>query len=262
MIQIGHDPLFSRYPIRGFAVDLGLAGAPRLTLARWPRPSRAAWTPSPWRRGASAGRPSTGRSRGRRDAGTAVRGDTPIDMAWLSRCIGDVDRRQHDRRQRVRSRHHPDQAADARQLLQPVPGLRPRLGARRRAGGQAGRARQDRRLLRRRRRLHLRRADRGPLGGPRPQPARAQRDLQQPRLERRQALGHLPRAPGLGGAHRHHGDERARAGARLRDDRARLGGHGERVEDRAALPRVVRRALRVVREDKRQALLNVICKKP
>src|SRR5205807_376190 len=33
VIQIGHDPLFSRYPIRGFAVDLGLAGAPRLTLA-------------------------------------------------------------------------------------------------------------------------------------------------------------------------------------------------------------------------------------
>ncbi|HET7341607.1 MAG TPA: thiamine pyrophosphate-binding protein, partial [Methylomirabilota bacterium] len=33
VIQIGHDPLFSRYPIRGFAVDLGLGGAPRLTLA-------------------------------------------------------------------------------------------------------------------------------------------------------------------------------------------------------------------------------------
>src|SRR5205085_2806402 len=33
VIQIGHDPLFSRYPIRGFPVDLGLGGAPRLTLA-------------------------------------------------------------------------------------------------------------------------------------------------------------------------------------------------------------------------------------
>src|SRR6185295_19937622 len=33
VIQIAHDPLFSRYPIRGFAVDLGLGGAPRLTLA-------------------------------------------------------------------------------------------------------------------------------------------------------------------------------------------------------------------------------------
>src|SRR5207237_6625659 len=36
VIQIAHDPLFSRYPIRGFAVDLGLAGAPRLTLAALP----------------------------------------------------------------------------------------------------------------------------------------------------------------------------------------------------------------------------------
>ena len=33
IIQIGQDPLFSRYPIRGFAVDLGRGGAPRLTFA-------------------------------------------------------------------------------------------------------------------------------------------------------------------------------------------------------------------------------------
>jgi len=40
------------------------------------------------------------------------------------------------------------------------------------------------------------------------------------------------------------------------------GGHAERVEDPAALPAALERALRVVREEKRQALLNVICKKP
>ncbi len=40
------------------------------------------------------------------------------------------------------------------------------------------------------------------------------------------------------------------------------GGWGERVEDPAALPDALRRALRVVREERRQALLNVICKKP
>jgi acetolactate synthase-1/2/3 large subunit len=40
------------------------------------------------------------------------------------------------------------------------------------------------------------------------------------------------------------------------------GGHGERVEDPAALPAAIERALRVVRDEKRQALLNVICKKP
>jgi acetolactate synthase-1/2/3 large subunit len=40
------------------------------------------------------------------------------------------------------------------------------------------------------------------------------------------------------------------------------GGHGERVEDPAELPGALARALRVVREERRQALLNVICAKP
>ena len=40
------------------------------------------------------------------------------------------------------------------------------------------------------------------------------------------------------------------------------GGHGERVEDPALLPDALRRALRIVKEEKRQVLLNVICKKP
>jgi acetolactate synthase-1/2/3 large subunit len=40
------------------------------------------------------------------------------------------------------------------------------------------------------------------------------------------------------------------------------GGYGERVEDPEALPAALARALRVVREERRQALLNVICKKP
>src|SRR5438552_94033 len=40
------------------------------------------------------------------------------------------------------------------------------------------------------------------------------------------------------------------------------GGHAERVEDPAALPEALARALKVVRDEMRQALLNVICKKP
>jgi acetolactate synthase I/II/III large subunit len=40
------------------------------------------------------------------------------------------------------------------------------------------------------------------------------------------------------------------------------GGYGERVEDPAELPAALRRGLRAVREEKRQAVLNVICKKP
>jgi acetolactate synthase-1/2/3 large subunit len=40
------------------------------------------------------------------------------------------------------------------------------------------------------------------------------------------------------------------------------GGHGERVEDPAALPDALRRGLRIVKDEKRQVVLNVICKKP
>jgi acetolactate synthase-1/2/3 large subunit len=40
------------------------------------------------------------------------------------------------------------------------------------------------------------------------------------------------------------------------------GGHGEKVEDPAALPDALRRGLRITREEKRQVVLNVICKKP
>jgi acetolactate synthase-1/2/3 large subunit len=37
------------------------------------------------------------------------------------------------------------------------------------------------------------------------------------------------------------------------------GGYGERVEDPAALPSALARAMAVVTNEKRQALLNVIC---
>ncbi len=40
------------------------------------------------------------------------------------------------------------------------------------------------------------------------------------------------------------------------------GGWGEKVEDPAALPGVLKKALDVVRREKRQALVNIICKKP
>ena len=39
-------------------------------------------------------------------------------------------------------------------------------------------------------------------------------------------------------------------------------GWGEKVEDPAELPRVLKTALNVVRNEKRQALVNIICKKP
>jgi thiamine pyrophosphate-dependent acetolactate synthase large subunit-like protein len=40
------------------------------------------------------------------------------------------------------------------------------------------------------------------------------------------------------------------------------GAHAERVEDPAALPAALARALHAVRVVRRQALINVLCKKP
>ena len=43
---------------------------------------------------------------------------------------------------------------------------------------------------------------------------------------------------------------------------AAAGGYGERVEDPAVLPEALQRAVRAVTVEKRQALLNVICRGP
>jgi acetolactate synthase I/II/III large subunit len=40
------------------------------------------------------------------------------------------------------------------------------------------------------------------------------------------------------------------------------GGHGEQVTDPAALPKAIERALKVITDEKRQALLNVVCRGP
>jgi len=91
IIQIGQDPLFSRYPIRGFAVDIGLGGAPRLTFA--------ALTEAVTRLGLD--RPVAAERRQRWEAehrrifeaaaaaARKVEGDRPIDMLGLSRAIGE-----------------------------------------------------------------------------------------------------------------------------------------------------------------------------
>jgi acetolactate synthase-1/2/3 large subunit len=92
VIQIASDPLFSRYPIRGFPVDLALGGTPRLTLAALAEAVRNA--------GVDREAVRTRRTRweaehrGLREAWAqragAVQADRPIDMAWLSRCVGDL----------------------------------------------------------------------------------------------------------------------------------------------------------------------------
>jgi acetolactate synthase-1/2/3 large subunit len=90
VIQIGVDPLFSDYPLRGFASDITLSGTPRPTLlalkeALLTMGLDAADVNSRcerWRQRNSAQRKSW-------QARTeSVRNSHPIDMGWVSACIG------------------------------------------------------------------------------------------------------------------------------------------------------------------------------
>ena len=91
IIQIDEDPLYRDYPMRGFATDIGLAGTPRLTLAALDQKlsemdldqekieqRRQRWTDR--------------HKQQRQDWQTdldSVKNDTPIDALWISKCIGD-----------------------------------------------------------------------------------------------------------------------------------------------------------------------------
>ncbi len=92
VIQVAMDPLFSRYPIRGFPADVALAGTVRLSLAALCDAIVAA-RPDPALVAARRRRWEALHSRQREQwaaTARAVSGDCPIDMAWLSRCINDV----------------------------------------------------------------------------------------------------------------------------------------------------------------------------
>ncbi len=263
IIQIGHDPLFSRYPIRGFAVDLGLAGAPRLTLA--------ALAAAVARRG-DAGAVETRRRRWEAEhrkfvetcatRSAAVRGDAPIDMAWLSRCIGDaIDDdtlviNEYDLDTTQTKLRRPGSYFSQ----SPASGLGWGLGA---ALG-AKLAAPDKTVV-------CCVGDGAYIFGTPTAAHWAARAHNLPVLTvifnnrvwnavKRSVTSHAPQGWAV------------RTGSMPLSELepapdyemvARASGHwAERVEDPALLPDVVRQALRVVREDRRPALLNVICKKP
>jgi acetolactate synthase-1/2/3 large subunit len=263
VIQIGHDPLFSRYPIRGFAVDLGLAGAPRLTLAALAAAAK---------RRADAGAVETRRRRWEAEhrrlaeawsvKSVAVKADRPIDMAWLSRAIGDAI----DDQTIVVNEYDLDttqtrlRAPGSYFSQSPASGLGWGLGA---ALG-AKLAAPDKTVV-------------GCVGDGAyifGTPTAAHWTARAHGLPvlivifnnrawnavKRSVTSHAPEGWAV------------RTGSMALSELdpapdyeliARAsGGWAERVEDPAALPGLVREALRVVREDQRPALLNVICKKP
>ena len=92
VIQIDDDPLYATYPIRGFATDIGLAGHAGSTLRalaaeldRLPL-DKSAFAARRRRWAAAHGR----RREAWRRAGDAARDATPLDYAWISKCLGDV----------------------------------------------------------------------------------------------------------------------------------------------------------------------------
>jgi acetolactate synthase I/II/III large subunit len=263
VIQIGHDPLFSRYPIRGFAVDLGLAGAPRLTLAALAAVVARridADTVQTRRKRAEAEHRKFVETCATRSA--AVRGDAPIDMAWLSRCIGDAI----DDDTLVINEYDLDTTqTKLRQpgsyfSQSPASGLGWGLGA---ALG-AKLAAPDKTVV-------CCVGDGAYIFGTPTAAHWAARAHNLPVLTvifnnrvwnavKRSVTSHAPQGWAV------------RTGSMPLSELepapdyelvARASAHwAERVEDPAALPEMVRQALRVVREDRRPALLNVICKKP
>jgi acetolactate synthase-1/2/3 large subunit len=93
VVHVGEDPLFVRYPIRTFPMDLALRGDPaaaltalaaeagRRGLARSPRVAARS----------TALRAEHERQREAwRSAAQAASGEAPVDFDWLSRCIGEA----------------------------------------------------------------------------------------------------------------------------------------------------------------------------
>jgi acetolactate synthase-1/2/3 large subunit len=264
VIQIANDPLFSRYPIRGFAVDLGLAGAPRLTLAALAEALK--------RRGLDATAVEARRKRweaehhrlaeGWAAKAASAKKDTPIDMAWLSRCVGDgidddtIVINEYD----LDVSHTRLRTPGTYFSQSPASGLGWGLGA---ALG-AKLAAPDKTVV-------ACVGDGAYIFGTPTSAHWAARAHNLPVLTvvfnnrawnavKRSVTSHAPQGwavrtgtlplSELDPAPDYEGVARA------------CGNWAERVEDAAVLPEMVRQALRVVREDKRPALLNVICKKP
>jgi acetolactate synthase-1/2/3 large subunit len=263
VIHLGVDPLFSRYPVRGFPADAALAGTPRLSLAALAdavgkRVDRAAvsarrqrWTQAGTRRREAA-----------RAKAESLRAEAPIDMLWLSRAIGEVV----DDRTIVVNEYD----LDATQCTFTRPGsyfaappsgglgwgLGAALGAKLAAPDQS---------------VICCVGDGAYIFGSPTASHFVSRAYNLPVLFvvfNNRTWNAVKRAV----------QTYARDGWAVRTDTMPLtalepspdyemicrasGGHGEKIEDPAALPDALRRGLRIVHEEKRQVVLNVICKKP
>jgi len=93
VIHVGSDPLFARYPIRTFPMELAIRGDAASTLAALTSEvKRHGKNPDPRisTRSAVLRAEHDGQREVWRAAAQATQGDSPIDFDWLSRCIGEV----------------------------------------------------------------------------------------------------------------------------------------------------------------------------
>ena len=91
VIQVGHDPFFSRYPIRGFPLDVALVGSPALSLAAVRRALEKSRPGKEREIAARRHRFTAAHHRyldDRRRVAQAESAARPISMNWLSRCLG------------------------------------------------------------------------------------------------------------------------------------------------------------------------------
>ena len=92
IIQVATDALFTDYPYRGFGSDISLSGNPRLSLLAL----KEAILPTKLNRTAVRARLDHWRERFQKQRKTwqsnavEVRKESPINMTWASRCIGNI----------------------------------------------------------------------------------------------------------------------------------------------------------------------------
>lgn len=259
VIQIDEDPLYERYPLRGFPTDIGLQGSPRRTLRALTRAAERAGLDEAAiraRRERIAGEHRRQRCAWR-EAGAADGAAHPVTTRWITRCLVDclapddivVTEYEFDTRQGCFTRpgtyfNHSHAAG-----LGWAPGAA--LGAKL--------ARPDATVV-------CMLGDGCHVFGVPTATHFMSRSQHLPVLfivynngawgkSRIAAREHAPdgwasRAPGM---------PLCELGPPMAFEKIceALGGYGERVEQAALLPAAMERALRVVREEKRQALLNI-----
>ena len=93
IIQLGHEPLYSRYPIRGHAADIALAAQPAATLrllTEEMRPYQEQAAQQITNRFETVGAEHKKQREAWGAQAEAAKADKPIDPAWLSACINQV----------------------------------------------------------------------------------------------------------------------------------------------------------------------------